>query len=282
MLRPLTQRELDQKVVEMVAGARERFSIPEGCDSETACCRIGLKVRRGPLGSETDGMLAGDHVIVNRNLRWSPRVEFTIFHEIFHYLLEEDGEIIEFYTELLRSDDDAYKAAIERCCHQGAAEFLMPQGRVREAISSEGFSVNLVELVAERHGASVIASAIQIARCAPINCYVVICSHGRAPRSSPAYHGLFVEYAAAPSGVKYTLGRFSPVHGDNLLAEAWRTRDHVAGISYVPFRSAARGPTWRRMECYCEAKRLDDRVLGILYLEDPVPPGQLALPLDGL
>lgn len=277
-----SQRELERKVIDMVADARARFGIPEGCDGATACGKVGLKLRYGPLGSATDGMLAGDTVVVNRALRWAPRIQFTIFHEIFHHLLEEDGDIVEFYTDLLRSDDDAYKAAIESCCHQGAAEFLMPQARVRDSIASEGFSVDLVELVAERHGASIVASAIQLARCAPVGCYVVICSHGLAPRSSPPHWGLFVEYAAAPTRVKYTLGRFSPVLGDNLLTQAWEGRGHVNGTSYVPFRSATRKRREDRMECQCDAKRLGDRVLGILFLEAPAPPGQLALSLDGV
>ncbi len=282
MLRPLTQGDVDRKVVEMVADARERFGIPEACDGETACSKVGLQVRRGPLGPGTDGMLADGYVVVNRGLRWAPRVEFTIFHEVFHYLLEEDGEIIEFYTELLRSDDAGYRAALERCCHQGAAEFMMPRSRVREAMSSEGLSVDLIEILAERHRASIVASAIQIARCAAVDCYVVVCSHGRAPRSSPPHRGLFVEYAAAPSRVRYPLGRFSPIHGDNLLDEAWRMDDRVSGISYVPFRSAACRRPERRMECRCDAKRLGDRVLGILSLEDPVPPGQISLSLEGI
>ncbi len=276
MPRPTAERDIDQKVIRMVADARERFGIPEGCDGETACGRVGLKLRRGFLGPARDGMLVGDNVIVNRALRWAPRIQFTIFHEIFHRLLEEDGEIIEFYTEILRSDDASYRAAIERCCHQGAAEFLMPRARVREAVRSHGFSVDLIELVADRHGASIVASAIQVARCAPVDCYVVVCAHGRAPGSSPPHPGLFVEYAAAPSRVRYPLVRFSHVHGDNLLAQAWRTGDRVAGITYVPFRSATRRRPERRMECRCDAKRLGDRVLGVLALEDPVPPGQLA------
>ncbi len=191
-----------------------------------------------------------------------------------------DGEIIEFYTDLLRSDARAYNMATERCCHQGAAEFLMPQASVRETIASEGFSVDLVDLVAERYGTSIIASAIQIARCAPVDCYVVICASGLAPRSSPPHHGLFVEYAAAPLRVKYTLGRFSPVHADNLLAHAWKGRNRVRGYSYVPFRSAAHKPLKGRMECHCDAKRLGDRVLGILSLEALVSPDQLTLSFD--
>jgi hypothetical protein len=110
----------------------------------------------------------------------------------------------------------------------------MPQVCVRETISSESFSVDLIELIAELHGASIVASTIQLARCAPVDCYSVICSHGRAPRSSPPHHGLFVEYAAAPSRVKYMLGRFNPVHSDNLLAQAWQSHDRVKGISYIP------------------------------------------------
>jgi hypothetical protein len=273
---------LDRKVVEMVADARTRFGIPEGCDGTAACAKIGLTLRSGSLGPARDGLLTDGNVVVNRTLSWAPRIEFTIFHEIFHYLLDEDGEIIEFYTDLLRSDDSAYKAAIERCRHQSAAEFLMPQARVRDAISSDGFSVELVEFVAERHGASIVASAIQIARCAPVSCYVVICSYGLAPRSSPPHHGLFVEYAAASPQSKYTLGRFSPVQEDNLLVQAWESRGCVKGTSYVPFRSATRKRRENRMECLCDAKRLGDRVLGILFLEAPTPPGQLTLSFTGV
>lgn len=281
-MRTFSQRDLDQKIITMVDDARRCFGVPEGCDGETTCGKIGLKVSRGRLPSGTDGVLAGNHVIVNRNIDWQPRVEFTIFHEGFHHLLEEDGEIIEFFTEISRSDPTAYDAAIERCCHQGAAEFLMPRAKVNEAVASEGLSVNLIELISGRHGASIVASAIQIARCAAVDCYVVVCSYGQAPKSSPPHRGLFVEYAAFPSRVKYTLGRFSPVYSDNLLVQAWQTRQRVQGLSYVPFRSAARKRPEDRMKCFCDAKRFGDRVLGMLLLGEPVPPGQLALSLEGM
>ena len=86
----------------MVADARTCFGIPEGCDGKTACAKIGLKLRFGPLGPDRDGLLSEGNVVVNRTLRWAPRIGFTFFHEIFHYLVEEDGEIIEFYTDALR------------------------------------------------------------------------------------------------------------------------------------------------------------------------------------
>jgi Zn-dependent peptidase ImmA (M78 family) len=65
-------------------------------------------------------------------IRWAPRAEFTIYHEITHHLLDEDGEILEHFTDLLANDSVAFDREIERCCDRGAAEFLMPRTRVAE------------------------------------------------------------------------------------------------------------------------------------------------------
>src|SRR5215218_10668200 len=170
----LTPRELDQKIVDLVVRARDEYGIPEGCKGEVACAKLGLELRRAPLQVGTDGMLAGERIILEQDVRWTTRLEFTIYHEITHYLLDKDGEIIEHFTELLRNDDGAYKREIERCCHKGAAEFLMPRARVAELIRTEGFSVDLIEGIAARHGASLIASALQLAHCAPADCFVVL------------------------------------------------------------------------------------------------------------
>lgn len=184
--------------------------------------------------------------------RWAPRAEFTIYHEITHQLLDEDGEIIEHLTELLRNDDAGFRREIERCCHKGAAEFLMPRKRVAETIRSEGFSIDLVGLIAERHGSSLIASALQLAHCAPVECYVVLCSHGYAPGGrSRQQRGLYVDYAGASPTREYPLGRFSPVGGDHVLARAREDHGPAQGETYVPFRSG------KYMPCYCEAKPLD-------------------------
>lgn len=196
---------MDRKIVELVAHAREEQGIPEGCDGETACGKLGLELGRAALPPGTAGMISGNRLLVDRNVRWAPRTEFTIYHEITHYLIEEDGEIVEHYTELLRNDDGAFKREIERCCEKGAAEFLMPRGRVADTIRTEGFSVGLVGLVAEKHGASLIASTLQLAHCAPVECYVVLCSYGHMPRSRPRRRGLYVDYAGASPTRRYPL-----------------------------------------------------------------------------
>ncbi|MGI8856185.1 MAG: ImmA/IrrE family metallo-endopeptidase [Thermomicrobiales bacterium] len=145
----LTPPEIERKIVALVASTRQTYNIPSDCMGVEASKRIGLQVQLGSLPLGTDGLLVNEcTIVINKELSWQPRIEFTIFHEIVHFLLNEDGDLIEFFTDTLRNDDVAYKAAIERCCHQGAAEFLLPQMRVREAIVSEAFSVHLLEKLA--------------------------------------------------------------------------------------------------------------------------------------
>jgi len=189
----------------------------------------------------------------------------SIYHEIMHHLIEEDGALIEYYTARLRRDDRAYHAAIERCCQQGAAEFLLPRERVQAAITAEGFAPRLVGLLADQAGVSLAAAAIQLARCAPVECYVVLC---RAASDSP--ERLVVDYA--PTNGRYPLARSSAIPADHPLARSWRARGAVAGWSYVPFPSAKRFP------CYCAATYRAGRVIGVLAREQPVSRAQLALP----
>lgn len=269
----LTPREVDHKIVKLVAHAREEHGIPEGCDGETACGKLGLKLGRAPLPPGTTGLLSGNRVVVDRNVSWAPRTEFTIYHEVTHHLIEEDGEIIEHFTELLRNDDAAFDREIERCCDRGAAEFLVPRGQVAETIRAETFSVDLVGLIAERHGASLIASAIHLAHCAPVECYVVLCSYGPVPRSRPRRRDLYVDYAGASPTRRYPLARFSPVSGDHVLAHAWQNQEFIEGASSVPFSSG------RYMPCHCEAKPLGPFVAGILTFEKPPPQGQMSFDL---
>jgi hypothetical protein len=263
---PLTPRELDQKIVDLVARAREEYGIPERCDGGTACARLGLKLGRAPLQTGMDGMLAGDRIVVDRAVRWAPRVQFTIYHEITHHLIDEDGEIIEHFTELLRNDDRAFKKEIERCCHKGAAEFLMPREKVAQAIRAEGLSVGLVGLIAQRHNASLIASAIQLAHCAPVECYVVLCSYGPVPGGPSHYRGLYLDYVGASPTRRYPLARFSPVRSDHVLSRAREDRGAAEGDTYVPFRSG------KRMPCHCEAEPLGPFVAGILSFGNAAAP----------
>jgi len=258
----LTPRMLDEKIRALVADARRRHDLPTGCTGAVVCARLGLRLHRAPLPGGIDGLLAGDCVVVEETLTHRARVEFSIYHEIMHHLIEEDGTLIEYYTARLRRDDRAYHAAIERCCQQGAAEFLLPRARVQAAITVEGVAPHLVGLLADQAGVSLAAAAIQVAHCAPVECYVVLCGAGPA--------GLIVEYA--PTNGRYPLARSSPIPADHPLARSWRAREPATGWSYVPF------PSGKRVPCHCAATYRAGRVIGVLARERPVPRAQLALP----
>jgi len=264
----LTPRMLDEKIRALVADARRGHDLPDGCAGALACARLGLRLHRAALPAGIDGLLAGDCVVVDEALAHQARVEFSIYHEIMHHLIEEDGALIEYYTARLRRDDRAYHAAIERCCQRGAAEFLLPRERVRAAIAAEGVTPDLVGLLADRTGVSLAAAAIQVAHCAPVECYVVLC--GPTDREDRGSVELIVEYA--PTNGRYPLARSSPIPADHPLAHSWRARGPASGWSYVPF------PSGKRLPCHCAATYRAGRVLGVLARERPVARAQLALP----
>ncbi len=246
----LTPRMLDEKICALVADARRRHDLPVGCAGTVACARLGLRLHHGPLPAGIDGLLAGDCVVVAKALTHRARVEFSIYHEIMHHLIEEDGALIEYYTTRLRRDDRAYHVAIERCCQQGAAEFLLPRADVQAAITAAGFAPDPVGLLADRAGVSLAAAVIQLAQCTPVECYVVLCG--------PGPTGLVVAYA--PTNGRYPLARASPIPADHPLARSWRTRAPASGWSYVPF------PSGKRVPCRCEATYRAGLVIGVLMV----------------
>lgn len=259
----VAQREVDRQVRALVARACVEYGLADGCNGETACARIDLHLSTGPLPIGNDGLLADRHIVVSDRVTWPPRREFTVFHEIVHYLLDEDGELIEHFTAMYRKDAAAYQQELERCCNLGAAEFLLPQERVYEVIRREGFKVALVDHLASQHGASIVAAAQQLALCAPADSYVVLACDGNAPWVPRPYDGLCVEYGFMSPDTRYPLARYSPLPDDHLFTVAWRDQRALTRHTYIPFRSGRRKP------CYGEAHPIDNRIIGFLSPHRP-------------
>jgi hypothetical protein len=108
---------------------------------------------------------------------------------------------------------------------------------IRSIIAQKGFSVDLVSHIAEHYNLSIMAAAIQLASCAPINWYIVLCAYARIPRWSSPRTELSVEYAGTSARNKYPLARFTPVPTDHVLYSAWRDGVAVDGPSYMPYKS---------------------------------------------
>lgn len=268
-----SDQELEVMVLDLVHRARGEYGIVQGHRGEQACQAIGLRLSRRPLPDMTDGLLHDKEVVINVALRHAPRVQYTIFHEIMHYLLERDGELYNYLTEVLAHDPRAFDAVIERWCQLGAAEFLLPRQMVRSVIADVGFSVHVVEKVADLTNASIAASAIQVATCAPVDCYVVVCRYGPSPHW-PHQPTLFVEQATRRLGSQFPIARGTTIPSDHLFRTAWDSGIPQSGQTVIPFRSG---------KCYpcphAEACRLGNQVIGVLYKGSPPRPGQLSLDL---
>jgi hypothetical protein len=269
-----TDQDICDLIIEIVGRARAEFGIPEGTSGAVACLAMGLKLRRANI-SQAGLVTEEGEIFVSSTITWQPRIEFTIFHEILHWLLNYHySEIFDVYTHALGRDEAAFREAEERCCNAGAAEFLLPRHRVREAIRTQGFSVDLIESLADCHGSSLLATAIQLALNAPMPCYVVVCSHGRSPLY-PFNVGLHVELAAQPNGMPYPWRRGSDIPKDHLLSDVWRTKQSASGPSSVTFHKSG-----QTIPCeHGEAKLVRGRVVGILYRGHPHRKGQLRLEL---
>lgn len=267
----LTPAQIEQRVAALVAHARQVYGIPDGCNGVEACEHIGLQCSRGSLTAGTDGFWSNRLIVVNHTVTWPARIEFTIFHEIMHYLLDEDGELIEFFTDTLSRDDGSYKLAIEKCCNQGAAEFLMPQESVRNFIDKRGFSVHLVEELSNWSGASLIAAAAQLAVCSPYDCFVVICSSRPLVLNGQVTPKVWVDYSFAPHRGKYVLAPSTLIPSDHTIAIANERGVSLSESSFIPFRSG------RRMPSHCEVVWVGKRQVALLLLEQPVSKSQRSL-----
>jgi len=235
---------------------------------------LGLRLVRAPLPRGTHGTLSVDgEIIVSDAIEWLSRLEFTVFHEIMHYLLDQDGELIEYFTEVLARRPGDYERAIEWCCDIGAAEFMVPREQARDLIAEHGFSVDLVEPLAGLNGASIVAAAVQLAVCAPVDCYVAVCRYGVSPLW-PHDHGLYVEQAVRRGESRYPWKRGTTIPTDHLFYQVWETKQPLSGPSCVPFQSGKSYPCK-----HAEAKIVGGQVAGILYMDHPPRKGQLGLNL---
>lgn len=273
----LTVSEVSNKIVELVARARDRYGIPEGTKGADACRAVNLSLNPVSLQDGTDGFFnaATRTIVINSDVTWRPRIEFTIYHEIFHYLLNQDGELLEYFIEKLDGRESDLYRVTEECCNMGAAEFLIPRDRVRETIRERDISVDLIEHLADTGGVSLQASATQLATYAPEDCYVVICVHGPCS-GGPFSTCLSIEHAAKKAHMKYPWRRGTVIPEDHLLHRVWR------GVKTRPGRTEVVFCDGKSLPCvYGEAKKIgDSRVGGILYVghDSPrTPRGRLAM-----
>ena len=273
-----------KRVIKLVQNTVKEYSSTDVPSFDEICSGLGLDVLEAPLPSGIDGMHKGRAIFINSEIQNEERKRFTQFHELTHYLIEDDGDLISELHEYTWTQKDRYTGLLENLCNIGAAEFLMPSEEFRKLYKERGFNVGLIPYAARYFKSSTIATTIQFAQIAPNKCITAICERGLIPNDvAPSQNHLLggrnlsvelklhVVYSAPSPTTKYWLAKYTEIPRDHLINQAFLQTQSVEDESYVPFRSG------KKMPCRCEALADGDRIYTLFHLTSPPNSDQLTL-----
>ena len=166
------------KPVEVARQLLERFGEHPPIDIEAIVKAHGIAIRRQELEDSVSGMLVikDSHTTIGLNENHHPnRQRFTLAHELGHFLLHRSVSniFIDASTIFFRdgtSSDGSKTQEID--ANAFAAELLMPEKQVREAINSQpldAFDEGAVRRLAAQFEVSAQALTIRLTRLGLIN-----------------------------------------------------------------------------------------------------------------
>lgn len=268
-------------VIEVVRNVVNEYASTTIPTFDEICSGLGLSVIEDDLPIGTEGMYAEKTVFLNSRIRNEERKRFTQFHEITHYLLEENEDLISELDECNYGQGDRHHPQIEHLCHIGAAEFLMPSREFVTLYEEQGFDVQLILFAADYFKSSMIAATIQLAQVAPNECIAVVCENGLVPNDTAAPQNqlfdtkycspkskLHVIYSASSPAANRWLAKYTIFPDDHLINQAFLRAEKLEGESEIPF------PGWQE-SCICEALRYKNRVYALLHLSPLPDPNQM-------
>jgi len=281
ILSPKEEKVNDPKrhIIKLVQDTVREYSSTQVPNFGEICTGLGLDVQEVSLPDGIDGMHRGRTIFINSQVRNEERKRFTQFHEVTHYLIEKDGDLISDLHDTTWTQDDGYERQLEQFCNIGAAEFLMPRRIFARLYKEREFNVELIPYAARYFGSSTIATTLQLAQVAPNSCITAVCEliHSDPKSSQTRFSSakdnstkqkLHITYSASSPSTKYLLAKYTKIPGDHLINHAFSRTEPVEGESYVPFRSG------KKMPCYCEALADGDRIYALFHLTPPPSPNQ--------
>jgi len=153
------RRRLEERVLELAAAYR-RAHRPLTPDRLAA--GIGCSWREAPLAGR-DGLLEPlSRTILVAAGQPRTRQRFTLAHEVMHYLIENDDDLLSDLHEVYAGRE--LEAALEKLCNLGAAEILIPRELVARERAAAGPNPRLIWELAARHGVSEAAAAVALSR----------------------------------------------------------------------------------------------------------------------
>ena len=272
---------LERRVIKLVRDAVDKHTLTTIPTFNEICSGLGLDVKEGFLPDGTDGAQKGKIIVINSQIKNEERKRFTQFHEVTHYLIEKDDDLISDLHEYT-TQEDGYDRPLEYLCNIGAAEFLMPSKAFANLYEEQGFNVKLIPFAARYFKSSAIATTIQLAQVAPNSCISAICESipndtvsSQTHFSDTEYHSrkqkLRIVYSSSSPATKYVLAKHTEIPRDHLINQAFSQTEPIEAESYVPFRSG------KKMPCYCEALADGDRIYTLFHLTPPPNPDQITL-----
>jgi len=273
----VTLDDVEKRLSNSIAEIRESFPDTSNYTYSTdnvIASSLGLTISE-QSGIGDDGYKSGNEIVINRDISYLERKNFTLFHEISHYLISIDDEIISLLMQFHAGKDEDYKRYIESLCNMGAGEFLAPIEQISEKISGKKFSITLLKELDSSFPASKPAIIFQLARAASHKCTLVIIDQGYPPQTTnlqlasfqgaPVFKNQFyILYSATSKRNKYRPGRYTIIPKHHILRNAFEEKSFVTGRDFIPYKSGN-----QNHKCDCEAMYYHGKVFGLFNLERP-------------
>lgn len=275
-------------VIQLVREVVNKYASTTTPTFDEICFGLGLNVVEDVLPDRKEGMYVEKEktIFIDSRMQNEERKRFTQFHEVVHYLIREDEDLIselQDYPYSTDSMEDEYERVVEILCNIGAAEFLMPRDEFKKLYTAEGFNVELILRASHRFKSSTIATTIQLAQIAPNKCITAILEYGLTPKNiiqsqdslfnteyshqKPKWH---VIYSASSPAADRWLAKYTVFPDDHLINQAFLQSKMLEAESYIPF------PNWRD-SCFCEVLPYKNRVYALFHLSPLPDPNQMKL-----
>lgn len=273
-----TLEDVENRLSDHISEIRSRFPAASNYSYSTdniIAQSLGLDVTE-QTGIEDDGYFVDEKIVINSDITYMERKNFSLFHEITHYLISTDEEIISFLMDYHAGREKGFQRYIESLCNFGAGEFLAPIGQIKDQIQEDKFSITLIKKLDKLFPASKPAIIFQLARAASHKCTLVVVDrrvlssapdhqqNGFGNRSAVKYK-YYILYSATSKRNKYRPGRYTLIPKHHVLRNAYEEQSVIMASDFIPYKSGNRNHI-----CDCEAMYYRGKVYGLFNLERPM------------
>ena len=120
---PPSWNDMRIHVIKLVRQTVKEYALTAAPTFDEIRTALKLEVKEEKLPPKIDGIIEEETIIINSAIHNNERKEFTRFHEVMHYLINAEEDLISELHELPSNENGEYDRQIEQLCNIGAAEF---------------------------------------------------------------------------------------------------------------------------------------------------------------